>query len=570
MSNSFVTGHSREKGPYVLKGLLWVALAFLICSIIILSLVPPVSKDELVHHLAIPKLYLKHGGMYEIPFMPFSYYPANLDLLYLVPLYFGNDIVPKHIHFFFALATAWLIFRYLKKRTHAAYALAGVLLFLSIPVVVKLSVTAYIDLGIIFFSTASLLWLLKWLESGFKKKFLVISGIFCGLGLGTKYNGLITLFLLTLFAAFLYARHHGGETRTLGVIKPACQGLVFFLVSLAIFSPWMIRNYSWTRNPVYPLYDQWFNPPSRGTESPASEVSDGNGKTVGHSIFVYRRVIHGEKGWEMALLPLRIFFEGKDGDPQYFDGRLNPLLLLLPLLAFYRSREDFLIIRQEKRILTAFALLFFAFAFFSTDLRMRYIAPIIPPLVILSVFGLRNLLTRIVALQNQYIRHGGMAFVVVALISFAGMNAHYLLLQFAYIDPFSYLRGKLDRHEYIARFRPEYEAVQHINKHLPKDATVSMVFLGDRGYYLEREYVYGEDLISRFVKKANRAEDILTAFKARGITHLFINDNIFLKWLNLNFGKEEKERLIEFVRTCTTGVFSRNGFSVLSLTDAMP
>ncbi len=271
----------------------------------------------------------------------------------------------------------------------------------------------------------------------------------------------------------------------------------------------------------------------------------------------------------MALLPLRIFFEGKDGDPKYFDGRLNPLLLLLPLLAFYRSREDSLIIRQEKRILIAFVLLFFAFAFFSTDLRMRYIAPIIPPLVILSVFGLRNLLTRIMALQNQNIRHGGMAFVVVALISFAGMNAHYLLLQFAYIDPFSYLRGKLDRHEYIARFRPEYEAVQHINKHLPKDATVSMVFLGDRGYYLEKEYVYGEDLISRFVKKANRAEDILTAFKARGITHLFINDNIFLKWLNLNFGKEEKERLIEFVRSCTTGVFSRNGFSVFVLADAM-
>ena len=570
MSNSFVTGQSREKGQYLVRGLLWVALAFLICSIILLSLVPPVSRDELVHHLAVPKLYLSHGGMYEIPFMPFSYYPANLDLLYLVPLYFGNDIVPKHIHFFFALATAWLLFRYLKNRTNAAYALAGVLFFLSIPVVVKLSITAYIDLGIIFFSTASLLWLLKWRESGFKNKFLVTSGVFCGLGLGTKYNGLITLFLLTLFAALLYARHHGGGKGILGLIKPAWHGVFFFLVSLVIFSPWMIRNYSWTKNPIYPLYDQWFNPPIRNSESPTSEGSEGEGKSAGHSIFAYRRVIYGEKGWEMALLPLRVFVEGKDGDPRYFDGRLNPLLLLLPLLAFYGCRGDSLIIGQEKRILIAFVLLFFAFAFFSTDLRMRYIAPIIPPLVILSVFGLRNLLSRITALQSQNIRRGGIAFVLVALVCFAGLNMHYLLSQFAYVDPLSYLGGKLDRHEYIARFRPEYEAVQHINQHLAKDATVSMVFLGDRGYYLEREYVYGEDLISRFVKKANRPEDILTAFRTRGITHLFIHDNIFLKWLNFNFGKEERERFIEFVRSCTTGVFSRNGFSVLRLTDAMP
>jgi hypothetical protein len=157
--------------------------------------------------------------------------------------------------------------------------------------------------------------------------------------------------------------------------------------------------------------------------------------------------------------------------------------------------------------------------------------------------------------------------VVVALISLAGMNVHYLLSQFTYVDPFSYLGGKLDRHEYIARFRPEYEAMQHINKHLPKEATVSMIFLGDRGYYLERKYVYGEDLIRRFVRKADGPGDILAGFKGLGITHLFIHDNIFLKWLNFNFGREEKETFIEFVRSCTTGVFSRNGFSVLSLTD---
>ena len=98
------------------KILLVGLLLSLILSIIILSSVPPVSRDALTHHLAVPKLYLKHGGIYQIPELIFSYYPMNLDLLYLIPLSFGNDIIPKFIHFSFALLTAWLIFGYLKKR----------------------------------------------------------------------------------------------------------------------------------------------------------------------------------------------------------------------------------------------------------------------------------------------------------------------------------------------------------------------------------------------------------------------------------------------------------------------
>ncbi|NTV34523.1 MAG: hypothetical protein HGA50_14695, partial [Deltaproteobacteria bacterium] len=104
--------HSARYVSVLLAGL----LVLVVLCIVFLSLVPPVSKDELVHHLAVPKLYLKHGAMIELPFMPFSYYPMNLDLLYLIPLYFGNDIIPKFIHFSFALLTAGLLFGYLKRR----------------------------------------------------------------------------------------------------------------------------------------------------------------------------------------------------------------------------------------------------------------------------------------------------------------------------------------------------------------------------------------------------------------------------------------------------------------------
>ena len=104
----------------------------LIVSVALLASVPPVSRDALTHHLAVPKVYIQQGSMSEIPHMPFSYYPMNLDLLYIIPMYFGNDILPKYIHFSFGLLTACLIYVFLRKRLGTFYALFAVLFFLSL------------------------------------------------------------------------------------------------------------------------------------------------------------------------------------------------------------------------------------------------------------------------------------------------------------------------------------------------------------------------------------------------------------------------------------------------------
>ena len=201
------------RGKTLITWLLIATLSVFVTCIIVLASVPPVDRDALTHHLAVPTLYLKYGGVVEIPWVPFSYFPMNLDLIYLIPLYFGNDIIPKYIHFAFALLTGYLIFGYLKQRTGKnLYGLLGALLFISLPVVVKLSITVYVDLGLIFFSTAALLYILKWAANGYSARHLILSGVFCGLALGTKYNGLVTFFLLACLAPVLYAA--GGGSRS--------------------------------------------------------------------------------------------------------------------------------------------------------------------------------------------------------------------------------------------------------------------------------------------------------------------------------------------------------------------
>ena len=94
---------------------LFSAILVLLGIEIIFNLTPPISRDALIHHLAVPKLWLKHGEFYEIPWAEYSYYPMYINLLYTVCLYFKNDIVPKFIHLAFGLGTGWLIYSYLKE-----------------------------------------------------------------------------------------------------------------------------------------------------------------------------------------------------------------------------------------------------------------------------------------------------------------------------------------------------------------------------------------------------------------------------------------------------------------------
>jgi hypothetical protein len=515
-----------------------------------LCFTPPVSKDALTHHLAVPKLYLKHGGIYEIPFMPYSYYPMNLDLLYLLPLHFGNDIIPKFIHFGFALLTAWLIFGYLKRRINIIYALLGVIFFLSVPIIVKLSITVYVDLGLIFFSTASLLLLLKWLESGFRGRFLIFSGIFCGLGMGTKYNGLIALFLLTLFVPFIHSRYTQGTKARFSTV--ARYSMIFAGIALLVFSPWIIRNIIWTNNPIYPLYDHWFNP-----EHGEAQRSLGP--------FAFRALIYHESWWQIALLPVRIFFQGQDGIPQYFDGKLNPFLLLLPITAFLWMRQDAEGLKREKKVLLAFVILFFAFAFFRTDLRIRYISPIIPPLILLSVLGIKNMVDRIGDLKAGGFGRLAPIFLLSVLIFALSLNARYILYQFRYVQPFPYLRGHVSRDAYISKYRPEYPAFKYINRHLPSNALVLFIFIGNRGYYCERDYIFAEDLMREAFLGSRRPKEMAWVLRDKGITHLLIYERLFKKWIQDNRSDGDRYVVREFFEEYVRVLYHEKGFTVCAL-----
>nr|HID58934.1 phospholipid carrier-dependent glycosyltransferase [Desulfobacterales bacterium] len=289
---------------YAYYALLFVLL-FHILIVCLLCDTPPISRDALIHHLAIPKLWLNHGGFYEIPWAEYSYYPMNIEVLYLVSLYFKNDIAPKFIHFVFGLGTGLLVFCYLKQRFDRIWGLLGMIIFITTPIVVWLSTSAYVDLGMTFFTTGSILSFTKWRGSGYGRlKWLIISSSFMGMALGTKYNALIVWFFLNLMIAYYYAKD---TRRQLPALK---YGFVFFTITLLIASPWYIKNYLLTGNPFYPLFESFFRVLHKGGGG-----GDGFGaivQTLEIDFFQRRRMMYGESFWMTILIPVRMFFQGEN------------------------------------------------------------------------------------------------------------------------------------------------------------------------------------------------------------------------------------------------------------------
>ena len=527
-------------------------LVILVASICILAWVPPVSRDALVHHLAIPKLWLKHGGIYEIPDLVFSYYPMGLDLLYMIPLYFGNDILPKFIHFAFELGTAWLIFTYLTKRLDGFYAILGGLLFLSTPVIVKLSITAYVDLGLIFFSTAGLMYTLTWHEDPRHTKHLVMAALCGGMALCTKYNGLIVLLLLTLLVIFIASRGvaEGKHTPSRAVLI----SMLFIVVAGLVYSPWGMKNFIWTGNPVFPLFDNWFNASDPHTLQSVPPV-------------ILRKLMYGETWLETVLVPLRVFFQGQDDSHQYFDGKLNPALLILPIFAFVMTIRDKNSHRNnvENGMMLMFSILLVLIVFFQTNMRIRYIAPVIPCLVILSMFGLKNIFLHLGKLFEGKARRVAAGISVVTVLLILGGNMTYMIKQFQIVAPFQYLRGNISRHDYIEKFRPEYAAIRHANLFLPADAKILSLFIGNRGYYSDREMLFDINLFHAAVQKSDSPEELQAQCVNLGLTHVLIRLDMFNNWIHNNLNKMKKQLVINFLNSRTSLLFSKNGHNLYRL-----
>lgn len=510
--------------------LLLSALLLLILFEIPLALLPPTARDALIYHLAYPKLYLQQGRVFELPFAFYSYYPMNTEILFMVPLYFNKDVLAALIHMAFGLMTAGLIYHYLKSKIDTTYALLGAFIFLSTPIVIKLSTIPYVDLALAFHSMGAVLALLRWKERK-EVKWLGVSAVFAGLAAGTKYNGLYVPLILTLMTL------HVSENS-----RPLRAFLIFLSISIAVASPWYIKNAILTGNPLYPLFFNIFG----GLEVPGQPTVP---------VLLKRHLFYGENWFDILLIPVRVFFQGKDDDMQHFDGVLNPVLAVFLPLAFRDKSADL-------RYMGLFSVFYFLLVLFTADMQIRFLLPILPLLTIMAVTGIKQMM--------DFPRAKFIAVIIV--VSLLSSNLVYLMDYFKKKEPLPYLAGKVTRKEYLLKHLRGYEAYQYINQTLLAHAKVLMIYTGDRGYYIDRDYYYDSYLSGQPIKGAiegsKDAVDVAKKIREMGITHILIDERLFGEFMENNLDERQKGLYYDFLKGYLKELHASEGYKLYEVLTA--
>jgi hypothetical protein len=200
-------------------------------------------------------------------------------------------------------------------------------------------------------------------------------------------------------------------------------------------------------------------------------------------------------------------------------------------------------------------------------MRIRYIAPIIPPLVILTVIGLEWLISIIRQAPRRIYQVLSLILVIGPVCFLLALNGNYLLKQFELVRPFDYLGGRVDRDSYITRHRGEYPAMQFINAHLPVDAQVLAVFLGNRIYYSDRCMYNNDGLLKKSILAAESADALAESLQVHGYSHLLIQFGFFKQYVLDHMSNEQRLVFSRFLKSRAQELFSDRGYHVYALTD---
>lgn len=232
------------KGPLLLFPVA-VGLAQLYSLIGVLAPADTFEWDSLAYHLAVPKLWLHAEQIQPISFIHHSNFPFSIDNLYIWGLTWGGESGAKAFTFAFAIFGVLAVFGFARQRYGEVAAWWAALVWTTVPVVLWLSGTAYIDVQNGLFAGLGILFAADFLDTRTKDR-LWIAAVLLGFAAGSKYTGLQTIFASSLIVLALRSKSSFGSKFKAAAAMSA--------VAVAIAAPWYIKNTLWAGNPVYPFF----------------------------------------------------------------------------------------------------------------------------------------------------------------------------------------------------------------------------------------------------------------------------------------------------------------------------
>lgn len=467
-------------------------LATFLIAGFVLTLTPEISKDALIYHLAVPKLYLLHHGFYFIPGNAFTGFPLLGEMHFLLALFLRNEILAKAMSYAMLCGTLLgigLFARHVLRKQQ--FPILSMLIFVSIPSVFAVSHTAYNDLFVTFFTLAAIYSFFRW--SGDRlTAWLILCGLFSGAAAACKYTALLVTPLGCLGILYLANRSGGGSRETFRRLA------LYVAAALIAGSPFYLKNWVVMGNPFYPFFYGIFG--GKGWDPDQARLFDLLTQSLGM----------GRSLPDYLLLPWNLSLRAKMDVG--FDGILGPIFLLtLPFLAAWRRWETPL------RMILIYALLTFFF-WASSVQQMRHLIPIFPLLALVA----GAILTRY---QNRKMIFRLLLCIVAGSLAF---NGYHIARDFIKINPLPVAVGLESRDHFLSRTLPTYTMYRFANQTLPPDARVFLIYMKNYTFLCERDCYTDEMFEAYTLQKILREEAspdrIRNRLKAAGFTHILYNE----------------------------------------------
>ncbi len=458
------------------------------------SLAPSLAFDSLVYHLTLPKLYLLDGRISYIPELIFWGMPQQLEMGMTFAMALGG--VEAAVLFSWALGALALIglLGYLSDRFSVTVAWVGLGCVLVGQTFVDSLSWAYVEWTVMLYGFAVFVLLDAWSVDR-EGKLLWLAALLAGFAVGTKYTAGV---LLVAVVPLIFVAH--GKKGTRNALKDL---FAFGIITLLVISPWLLKNFMATGNPVYPLL------------FPAGEMN------------AFRLELYqGDPAWgdwrDLIFLPWRATIWGINGAVGY-SAEIGSLLLAFSVFAGlnWREQDD----EQKTALRTAFWITFVGFVLWAVAgrtsrllIQSRLYFVFFPAWAMLAGVGFENFSK----LRASGVRFGRVASALL-LLSF-GFGLYQSATSFVALSPLKVLFGVQTPSKYREQALGRYETAMSTLAELPEDANI--LFLWETRGFACVPYCEPDEVIDRWyadLRTYGSPDAVLDAWRNAGYTHLFFN-----------------------------------------------
>ena len=472
---------------------LWMLLGLVLGGVILVGcLSHETFYDSLVYHLAKPNFWIQnHRIMPDEAMIPTAFFPGNMNVLYGIGLLLKDETVCKLTSFGFTLLSLLTVYAMGKRFSGHTAGFLGALIFFTIPYTGLISYRSSMEMPLAFFETlavfAFILWLIKQ-----DNRWLVLAGINCGLGLGTKYTSLYcfaSMVAVVIIDNLLEKRSFSALVKSAGTLIA-----VAFIASL----PWWIYNYAYTGNPLYPFFrDMIGHMKPKNVYDPATNIAL-TGKWKEYAVEIFKAP------WVVSM-------------GTYEEAFVGPLLLLfLPFFFFFKTAW-----KPAKRLFL-YAFLYWVVWDVGHRMYVRYYMPALPTL---------SLLCGIYLSEARFPAYVKKLFSVVITVVICSNLLLVMNLQKFSNNCLGAVLGLESKTDYLNRARPTYpnpyySMAEWINANTPKTAYIALICEARSFYIQRRTIMYDISENIPFVQWANESPDADALFekiRRKSITHFLVN-----------------------------------------------